>query len=107
MMVLRALAYVFLVAAAVVAAVDIYSSLAGEGALRLAALGEWWAWLHRDSLLLLQPAIERHVSPALWTYVQTVLEWPAALELAVIGGVFWLLARWRKRRRRRAATAEG
>lgn len=99
MVVWRALAFVFLAAALVALVVDVASSLASEGAPRLAALGEWWAWIHRDSLLLLQPAIERHVSPALWDPgVQTLLEWPVAVELGVLGIVFWLIARWRRRR---------
>lgn len=104
MVVLRALAVLFLLAAAGVAAVDLYSSLTAEGVPRLAALGSWWAWIDRDSLLVLQPAIERHLSPALWDPgIQTLLEWPLAVELAVLGAVFWLLAAWRRRARRRTA----
>ncbi len=54
---------------------------------RLAALGEWWAWADRDSLLLLQPAVERHITPAIWDPgIQTLLEWPLAVELLVLGG---------------------
>ena len=104
MVALRILSLLFLFAAAVVAAVDLYASLSADGAVRLAALGEWWAWIHRDSLLLLQPAVERHISPALWDPgIQTLLEWPLAVELAVLGGLFWLLARWRGRSRRQGA----
>ena len=106
MIIWRSLAFLFLAAAVLVLAVDVVSGLVAEGVPRLAALGEWWAWLHRDSLLLLQPAIERHVSPVLWDPgIQTLLEWPAAFEFAVLGGVFRLLARWRQRRRRRPVAA--
>ena len=101
---LRALAYLFLGVAAAVLATDVVSGVA-SGELRLSALGEWWAWIHRDSLLLLQPAVERHISPALWDPgIQTLLEWPAALEFAVLGGLFWALSFWRRTRRRGAGT---
>lgn len=96
----RALAFLFFSLAAVVLAVDLYSSLTEDGIPRLAALGEWWAWIDRDSLLLLQPAVERHISPALWDPgIQTLLEWSLAAELAVLSAICWLLRR-RKRRRR-------
>ena len=86
----------------IILAVDLFSSLSTDGIIRLAALGEWWAWIHRDSLLILQPAVERHISPALWDPgIQTVLEWPAAADFAGLGAIFWLLHRWGCRRRRR------
>lgn len=86
--------------AAAVLAGDLYLSVAGDGVLRLHALGEWWSRVHVESLLLLQPAIERYLSPALWDPgIQTVLEWPAAAEFAVLGAVFWTLGRIRRRAR--------
>lgn len=97
---------VFLGLALVVFCGDLYVALtAGEG-LRFHALGEWWIWVHRDSLLLLQPAIERHISPALWDPgIQTLLEWPAVADFAGLGAAFWLMGRigrwWRGRRRGR------
>ncbi len=98
----RALAVLFLLLGLITLAVDLYSSLATDGISRLAGLGEWWAWIHRDSLLILQPAVERHISPALWSpSIQTVLEWPAAADSAGLGAIFWLLHRWGRRRRRR------
>lgn len=96
----RVLSTFFFALGLIVLAVDLYSSVKLEGTIGLAALGDWWAWIDRDSLLLLQPAIERHVSPALWDPgIQTLLEWPLAVELAVLGAIFWLLRR-RKRSRR-------
>ncbi len=98
----RALAVLFFLLGLTALAVDLYSSLSEDGIIRLAALGEWWAWIDRDSLLMLQPAVERHISPALWDPgIQTVLEWPAAADFAGLGAIFWLLHRWRRRRRRR------
>lgn len=100
---LRWIAYLFLAFAAGIFVTDLASGIT-SGKVRLAALGEWWAWLHRDSLLLLQPAVERHLSPVLWDPgIQTLLEWPAALEFAALGGLLWCADRWRRRRRARAA----
>ena len=97
----RALAALFLLLGLIALAVDFYSSLSADGIIHLAAMGEWWAWIHRDSLLLLQPAVERHISPALWDPgIQTMLEWPAAADLAGLGAIFWLLHRLRRRRHR-------
>jgi hypothetical protein len=97
----RWLAILFFLLALITLGADIYLSFTEEGLVRLHALGEWWARIHLDSLLLLQPAIERHVSPAIWDPgIQTVLEWPAALDFAVPGAVFWLLRRGRNIPRR-------
>ncbi len=63
--------------------VDMAETAAGGA--RLRALGEWWFRLDRDSLQLLQPAVERHLAVWLWDPVLlTLLEQPAAL---VFGGL--------------------
>lgn len=88
---MRILGLVFLLLGGVVLASDIVNS--GAEGLRLTALGEWWFWLAPESLQLLQPAIERHVSPALWDPgVQTLLEWPLAAELFAFSGLCFVLA---------------
>ncbi len=98
----RVLAILFFLLALAALAIDLYSSLSADGVIHLAALGEWWAWIHRDSLLVLQPAIERHLSPVLWDPgIQTVLEWPAVADLAGLGAIFWLLQFLIHRRRQR------
>lgn len=84
---------------AIVLLVDLWPVVGADASFRASALGEWWVWLHRDSLLLLQPAIERHVSPALWIGVQTLLEWPASIELMLLGAILFLLGSRRRRRR--------
>lgn len=88
--------WAFLLAALGILAADVYVSFHAEGPVRLAALGEWWFWLDKQSLQVLQPAIERHVSASLWPPVQQILEWPLAAELAVIGLVLVVLGRRRK-----------
>lgn len=53
---------------------------------RLEAFGAWWFMVHRDSLQLLQPALERHVAIWLWDPLMlTLLQWPLALLLGGIG----------------------
>ena len=99
----RALAVLFIALGMIFLGWDFYDSLSADGTISLAALGERWASVHRDSLLMLQPAVERHISPALWDPgIQTLLEWPAAVEFTVLGAVFWLLHRLNRRRRMRA-----
>ena len=39
-------------------------SMSGEW--KMTALGQRWFEFDKDSLLLIQPAIERHISPSLW-----------------------------------------
>ncbi len=59
--------------------------------------GKLWFDLHRTSLQLAQPAIERHVWPFLWNpVILTVLQWPA---WAVIGVPGLILALTRRPRR--------
>jgi hypothetical protein len=61
------------------------------------SLGFLWAQLNQDSLLLLQPAIERHVAVWLWQLViQPILEQPAFLPFAILGAVLMLLGRKKK-----------
>lgn len=88
---LRLAGLVFLLLGFVVLVPDLLR--ADEDGLRLTALGEWWFWLHPDSLQLLQPAVERHLSPALWDPgIQTLLEWPLAAELLALSGFCFVLA---------------
>ncbi len=102
---LRLLALSFGLAGLAVLLADLAGSMLREGAPRLEPLGVWWAWLHRESLLLLQPAIERHLTPLIWDPgVQTLLEWPAALDLLGLAALFGLGAlMWRRVRTRRTA----
>ena len=64
-------------------------SMTGEW--KTALLGQRWFEFHKDSLLLIQPAIERHISPALWPPVAWTLTKPAWL-VALTPAIFlWLL----------------
>lgn len=65
-------------------------------------LGQVWATIHRDSLLLIEPAIVRHINPALWDdVVFPLLQTPAWLVATVGGLLLTALARTRTPRRRR------
>ena len=76
---MRFLAWVFLILI-VVAVVFDWLAVGEDGAFILRPLGELWNGIHSESLQQLQPAIERHVSPALWeNIVQPLLTSPAAL----------------------------
>jgi len=71
----------------------------GEALFHLTRVGEVWFYLHPDSLQIAQPAIERHLWPALWDPVLlTILLMPASLLLAILGVLFLLLFRRRRRR---------
>lgn len=90
----RALALIFAVLALVVLASDAWPLVTGEGAFRWSPLGEWWFRIHQDSLQLVQPAVERHVSPLLWSHViQPLLESPLVVVLAVLAVLCWLMRR--------------
>ncbi len=80
-------------------------SIAGN-ALFITKLGDTWSSLHPTSLQLLQPAIERHAAkwlPAqagewLWDPVTlTVLTAPTWLVLAIVGSIFMLIGRKRRK----------
>lgn len=71
-------------------------TIAGS-AVTVTKLGADWYNFHPSSLLLLQPAIERHVAEWLWNpVIQTVLEQPAWLVLGILGAVLVLLGRKKK-----------
>jgi hypothetical protein len=91
----RALAFLFLVGAAAMLVVEVTRWL--HTGIVLTPIGQVWATLHRESLLLLQPAVERHIHPALWSWVlQPILEAPALPVFLALG----LASLWLGRRRR-------
>lgn len=89
---LRVIGWVIGLAGVLLLAVDLLETRGGA----LRAVGQWWFRLHRDSLQIAQPAIERHVAPWLWDpVILTVLEAPAAPVLIALGLVLWLIGRRR------------
>ena len=65
---------------------------------RLRSIGEYWFDLHRDSRLLIQPAIERHIHQDLYfSVIEPVLRQPASVVGIVLGGALMLLSALRRR----------
>jgi hypothetical protein len=68
-----------------------------NGVLNSMQVGTLWASINQNSLLLLQPAVERHVAGWLWNpVIMTVLEQPVWLVFGIIGVVLILLGRKKK-----------
>ena len=91
---MRAFAGALLVMAAVVTAADLYPLATGTpwSDLSFVAVGEVWFRIHPDSYQLLEPAISRHISPALWDYVVLpIMTAPLAAVLAGLAVLAWML----------------
>src|SRR5882672_10849452 len=76
---------------------DVMDYAADTHPFRMAPLGQRWLEIHKNSLLLVQPAIQRHVAAWLWWPFQRVLEQPAWLVPAVLGAVVTLFKIVRRR----------
>jgi len=89
---MRFLAWVFLLLT-VAAVVFDWLAIPEDGEFVLRPLGALWSGLHSESLQMLQPAVERHVSPTLWeSLIQPLLTSPAALIFGIPFLVFHTLA---------------
>ena len=98
--IVRLAAVVLLLAALGVLVMDMLASM-HQGTLRLASAGEVWAAVHRDSLLLAEPGVDRHIWPGLWqAVVVPVLLWPAIAVLGVPAILLFVLTSTQRRRRR-------
>ena len=98
MRIVRLLGWLLLVVGLGILAWDLLPVATAESAPELSALGDIWFALHPNSLQLLQPAIERHVSPVLWDpFVLALLTWPASVEAIVLGALLLLVGRRRRR----------
>ena len=65
--------------------------------LEFTKVGDLWSQIDQHSLLLLQPAIERHVAVWLWDpVILTVLVQPAWLVFLILGSIFTVLGRKKK-----------
>jgi hypothetical protein len=76
---------------------DVMDYAADTRPFKMAPLGQRWFDVHKDSLLLIQPAIERHVAVWLWPPLQWVLERPAWLVPAALGVLGLLIKAVRRR----------
>ena len=90
---LRFLGLWVLAGAFIAAVYDGTKSIAGDTVF-VTKLGDTWSAIHQSSLLLLQPAIERHGAVWLWDPVAlTVLTAPTWLVLGILGAILILLGR--------------
>jgi len=94
--VLRSLGLWILAAGFVFFVYDGTKSIAGDH-IYFTKLGDIWNAINSTSLLLLQPAIERHVAVWLWDpVILSVLTAPAWLVFAILGAILMLLGRKKK-----------
>lgn len=83
--ILRVLGYILATAAAVILARDLVTMVELRE-FQLAEFGQVWFELHRDSLQVAQPAVQRYLHPVIWDpIILTVLLWPAGLVIGVPG----------------------
>jgi hypothetical protein len=90
---LRSLGLWILAAGFVFFVYDGTKSIAGDH-IYFTKVGDLWNALNSSSLLLLQPAIERHVAVWLWDpVILSILTAPACLVFAILGAILMLLGR--------------
>ena len=100
----RVFAWLLVLSGLVVFAGDFWSYLATD-LFALRPLGEVWAAIDRDSLAILQPAIERHVWAPLWhDVIFPALLLPAAPVLLALGLLLILVTRRRPSTARRRSS---
>ena len=70
------------------------------GAWEPISFGQIWYDLHKESLALAQPAVQRYLHPVIWDYLLvSILLWPAWLLPLILGLVLMLLCRKRRKKR--------
>ncbi len=96
----RILAALFFILALTRGYFDWQLSKLNETAFTFQPIGQVWFDFNRNSLLGLQPGIERYLSPVIWeNAVGPMLLWPMALALLGVSVFFATLAvflRWKK-----------
>lgn len=70
---------------------EFYNAVFSQRGFRLLDTGEVWARIHRESLLQLQPAVERYLTPWLWDpVIFTVLQTPLTPMCLILGGLCYI-----------------
>ena len=88
----RVLSYLFFIAAAVRLWFDFSSTTLKDRKFSMYETGRVWAEFHRDSLLALQPGVERYLSPAIWEWgISPILQAPL-FPILVVFGIFFRIA---------------
>ncbi len=95
----RILAVFFIVAAAARAFYDWQLARLNDEPFAFLPIGQVWFNFDRNSLLGLQPGVERYLSPVIWeNAIGPMLLWPMALVLLGIGLIFGAYVVWKARR---------
>jgi len=93
---IRMLAAVFFILALIRAYFDWQAASLSGVAIEFQPIGQVWFDFDRDSLLGLQPGIERYLSPVIWeNAVGPMMLWPLAPALFYTGLFFAAIAIWR------------
>ena len=88
----RALAWIFVLLAGWRLYGDISATMSQNRDFRMRLAGEVWAAFDRNSLLGLQPAVERYISPRLWEWVfLPILDTPL-FPMLVLAAIFFFIA---------------
>ena len=99
MIVGRALGWLLVLTALVLLGLDVWA-WTDTGVFRLMSAGELWFSLDPGSLGTAQAAIQRYVHPWIWDpLVQSILLAPAAIVLGILGLMFLILFRQRRKTR--------
>ncbi len=97
---MRIVAFILILLGLVVIGYDAIVFL-DRGVFPFSAIGDIWALVHRNSLLLLEPAITRHVSEPLWDWIVFPLLQQSAAAVCIGLGLAILIVRAYARRRAR------
>ena len=105
--VLRLIAWIFILSAAVGVAYDVTGSFAGHGSLVATSLGEFWNNAHRASLEHVRELVSHYIPWAAEAhYLNQMLQLPAWLVAVVLGGLLYVLSLRRANRVVPAAISE-
>jgi hypothetical protein len=93
---IRCAGYLALIAGLVVGTLDVARSVSA-GAFKMQVLGEMLFNLLGERYLLLQPAVERHVSETVWNWLVLPLTLQPALVVLFVLGLLLVALGWRRR----------
>ena len=94
----RVFSWLLLALALMAAGAEALASLQA-GAWEPISFGQIWYDLHKESLALAQPAVQRYLHPVIWDYLLvSILLWPAWLLPLILGLVLMLLCRKRRKK---------
>lgn len=88
----KAIGYIFMLLAAIRIWFDFSGTVLQDRAFRMAETGAVWAGFHRESLLGLQPGVERYLAPWIWENVIAPVLYTPLAPILVVLGIFFLIA---------------